>query len=79
MSETAEHRGAGGGRADFDHSVLAELIAWRWQHDRPYFTLNERASATWLEASCRRQQPGCEPLRYRRSSTADVQAAKARD
>jgi hypothetical protein len=57
MSETLEHRVAGNGHADFDHSVLAELITGRWKQDRPYFTLNERAPGAWLEASWRRQ-PG---------------------
>jgi hypothetical protein len=50
MSETLEHRSVGNGRADFDHSVLAELIAWRWKHHRPYFTLRERTPGGWLEA-----------------------------
>jgi hypothetical protein len=57
MSESLERRAAGNGHADFDHSVLAELITRRWKQDRPYFTLNERAPGAWLEASWRRQ-PG---------------------
>jgi hypothetical protein len=66
MSETLEHRAAGNGHADFDHSVLAELIAWRWKQHRPYFTLNERA---WLEASWRRQ-PGRSALKLQWSRHA---------
>lgn len=55
MNERLNHREAVDGHADFDHSVLAELIARRWKHDRPYFTLNERGQGAWLEASWRRQ------------------------
>ena len=43
--------------ADFDQSVLAELIARRWKQDRSYFTLNERSRGAQLEASWWRQ-PG---------------------
>lgn len=50
MSETLEHRSVGNGRADFDHGVLAALIAWRWKQHRWYFTLRERAPGAWLEA-----------------------------
>jgi len=39
----------------FDHTVLAELIARRWKQDRPYFTLNKRACGAWLQASRWRQ------------------------
>jgi hypothetical protein len=50
MNERLNHREALDGHAEFDHSVLAELIAWRWKEDRPYFTLNERGQGAWLEA-----------------------------
>jgi hypothetical protein len=69
MSETLEHRAAGNGHADFDQSVLAELIEWRWKQDRRYFTLNERAPGAWLEASWRRQ-PGRSALKLQWSRHA---------
>jgi hypothetical protein len=54
MSEAQEHRAASHGHGEFDHGVLAELIARRWRQDRPYFTLRERTPGAWLEASWRR-------------------------
>ena len=35
---------------NFDHTVLAELIAQRWQEDPAYYTLNRNAHRGWLEA-----------------------------
>lgn len=80
MNESLEHRTAGNGHADFDHSVLAEVIAWRWKEDRPYFTLNERAPGAWLEASWRRQ-PANSALKLhwsRRSPTLQMQTVFVR-
>ena len=80
MSETLKHRVAGNGHAAFDHSVLAELIAWRWKQDRPYFTLNEGAPGAWPEASWRRQ-PANSALKLhwsRRSPALQMQSILAR-
>ena len=30
-------------------TVLAEITSWRWQEDRPYFTLNRKAREAWAE------------------------------
>ena len=57
MNESLERRAAGNGHADFDRSVLAELIARRWKQDRAYFTPSKRAPGAWLMASWWRQ-PG---------------------
>ena len=57
MSESLPYHAAVNRHADFDHSVLAELIARRWKQDRSYFTLNERSRRAQLEASWWRQ-PG---------------------
>jgi hypothetical protein len=37
--------------ANFDHTVLAEVISSRWREDRPSFTLNREARGARLEAS----------------------------
>ena len=57
MNESLQYHTAVNRHADFDHSVLAELIARRWKQDRSYFTLNERSRGAQLEASWWRQ-PG---------------------
>jgi len=41
--------------ANFDHTVLAEVISSRWTKDRPCFTLNTEARGGRLEASWLRQ------------------------
>lgn len=74
MNESLEHRAAGNGHADFDLSVLAELITRRWKQDRPYFTLNERTPEAWLEASWRRQ-PGRSALELHWSRRATYLAS----
>ena len=55
MNVSLEHRAAGNGNTDFDHRVLAELIARRWKQERGYFALNKSARGAWLEASWWRQ------------------------
>jgi hypothetical protein len=50
MNESLQYHAAVNQHADFDHSVLAELIAPRWKQDRSYFTLNERSRG---ERHCR--------------------------
>jgi|HubBroStandDraft_1064217.scaffolds.fasta_scaffold173278_2 hypothetical protein len=37
--------------ANFDHTVLAEVISRRWREDRLFFTLNRGAHGARLEAS----------------------------
>jgi len=34
----------------FDHTVLAELIAWRWMQHRPYFAPKVKGSRVWPES-----------------------------
>ena len=36
---------------NFDHTVLGQLIAQRWQQDPPYYTLNRNVRGGWLEPS----------------------------
>jgi hypothetical protein len=42
--------------ANFDHTVLAEVISSRWREDRPLFTLNREARGARLEAWWLQQQ-----------------------
>jgi hypothetical protein len=56
---------------DFDHTAVAELIARRWQEDRPYFTLNRKARGAWLEGAWRWQPANnALMLHWSRRSTA---------
>jgi len=34
---------------NFDHTVLGELIARRWQEDPPYYTSQRNVRGPWLE------------------------------
>jgi hypothetical protein len=65
--------GEGSASLQFDHTVLAELIARRWKQDRRYFTLNERACGAWLQAS-RWPQPGRSALGLHWSRHSPLQA-----
>ena len=56
MNESLQYHAAVNRHADFDHSVLAELIARRWKQDRSYFTRRKPRGAR-LQASWWRQ-PG---------------------
>ncbi len=46
---------------EFDHTLLGELIARRWQEDPGYYALNSRATGRWLEALWRAEDSGLEP------------------
>ena len=74
VNESLKRRAAGNRHADFDHTVLAELITRRWKQDRPHFTLNETSRGAWLEASWRRQ-PGRSALKLHWSRHAPCIAA----
>lgn len=66
--------GARNASLHFDHTVLAELIARRWKHDRAYFTPSERARGAWLQAPWW-WQPGRSALELhwsRRAVSADL-------
>jgi len=52
MTLSLQYHAAVNRHADFDHSVLAELIARRWNQDR---SLNERSRGAQLEAPWWRQ------------------------
>ena len=54
MNESLQYHAAVNRHADFDHSVLAELIARRWKQDRSYFT----PGGARLQASGWRQPGG---------------------
>jgi hypothetical protein len=43
--------------ANFDHTVLAEVISSRWREDRSFFRLNREARGARLEASWLQQPP----------------------
>jgi len=45
----------------FDHALLGSILARRWTEERPYFVLDQRAPAGWLEATWQRR-PHCTGL-----------------
>jgi hypothetical protein len=40
------------GKGRVSNTGVLELLAKRWQENRPYFPLNERTRGTWLRAAC---------------------------
>ena len=74
MNKSLQYHTAVNRHDDFDHSVLAELIARRWKQDRSYFTLHETSRGAQLEASWRRQ-PGRSALELHWSHPRHPQCA----
>ena len=62
--------------ANYDHTVLAEVISGRWRENRSFFTLNREAHGAWLEASWL-QQPANSALELHRSRRAPRSPAMA--
>jgi hypothetical protein len=56
-------------RLNFDHAVIGELIARRWQEDPAYYTLSRNTDGGWLEPLwTRRADPSGVELHWTRGA-----------